>query len=129
VLRLFLGISALIWAPYGLWCFIDPGALEEAAGIGATSGTGTTELRAMYGGLQMALGVLAGSALLRPTLVRPALLALAFTCGGLFTARLLAALIGGEVSSYTAFGLVFEILSCTFATRLLARATPMGAAA
>jgi hypothetical protein len=47
--------------------------------------------------------------------------ALAFLCAGLFMARLLGALLGAEFSSYTAMGLLFEILSTTFATRLLAR--------
>ena len=65
-------------------CFFDPGSLEEIAGVGARSTTGTIELRAMYGGLQAALGALAGAALLRPALERPALVALAFVCGGLF---------------------------------------------
>jgi hypothetical protein len=75
----------------------------------------------MYGGLQAALGVLAGVALVQPFMQRPALAALAFVCGGLFTARLLGALVGGEFSSYTAVGLLFELLSSAFATRLLAR--------
>ena len=50
------------------------------------------------------------------------LITLAFVCGGLFMARLLGALLGAEFSSYTVMGLLFEILSCTFATRLLDRA-------
>ncbi len=128
MLRAFLAVSALIWLPYGLLCFFDPSALEEIAGIGSYSVTGTVELRAMYGGLQAALGVLAGAACFRPSLQRPALLALAFACAGLFTARLLGAVIGGEFSSYTAMGLMLEILSCTFATRLAARAPEATAA-
>jgi hypothetical protein len=121
LLRLFLAASALVWLPYGVWCFFAPGFLAEAAGVAATSTTGTIEIRAMYGGLQAALGVLAGAALLHPPLQRPALVALAFLCAGLFTARLVGALLDFDFSSYTAVGMLFEILSCTFATRLLAR--------
>jgi hypothetical protein len=123
VLQPFLGASAVIWFGYGLVCFLKPGFLAEAAGVIATTTTGTVELRAMYGGLQMALGALAGAAFVRPSLVRPALLALAFVCGGLFTTRLLGAALGASFASYTAVGLLFELLSTTFATRLLAGST------
>ena len=81
----------------------------------------------MYGGLQVALGVLAGAALFRESLQRPALFTLAFVCGGLFMARILGAVLDTEFSSYTAGALIFELLSSTFATRLLRR-LPEGAA-
>lgn len=128
MLRLFLAASALVWLPYGLVCFFDPGYLAEVAGVASTSTTGTIELRAMYGGLQVALGVLAGAACFQTSLERPALLALAFMCAGLFMARLLGALLGAEFSAYTILGLLFELLSSAFATRLLAR-VPRPAAA
>jgi multidrug transporter EmrE-like cation transporter len=121
LLRLFLGVSAFVWISYGLFCFINPAYLVEIAGVSSSSATGTTELRAMYGGLQAALGVLAGAALFQDSLQRPALVTLAFVCSGLFMARLLGALLGAEVSSYTAVASLFELLSSTFATRLLVR--------
>jgi hypothetical protein len=54
--RIFLGLSALIWLPYGLLCFFQPAGLAESAGVTFTNATGATELRAMYGGLQAAIG-------------------------------------------------------------------------
>jgi len=45
--RVFLGLNALVWIPYGIWCFLDPGYLAGvslallrrapagAAGVGA----------------------------------------------------------------------------------------------
>ncbi len=119
--RIFLGLSALLWLSYGLFCFFQPSYLAEAAGVAASSATGTIELRAMYGGLEAALGVLAGLALFRPQLLRPALVTLAFVCSGLFLARLLGAGLGRELSSYTAFGLAFELISAALAIWLLAR--------
>ena len=121
MLRLFLAASALIWLPYGLLCFFAPTLLAEVAGVASISTTGTIEIRAMYGGLQVALGVLAGAALFRESLQRPALFTLAFVCGGLFMARLLGAVLDTEFSSYTVGALIFELLSSTFATRLLRR--------
>jgi hypothetical protein len=120
--RIFLGLSALLWLPYGLYCLLEPGSLDAAAGVTFRSATGSTELRAMYGGLQAALGVLAALAVVRPALVRPALVAFGFLTGGLATGRLLGVALDGGFSSYTAMALALEIPSALFAWLLLRRA-------
>ena len=117
--RIFLGLSGLLWFAYGVYCFFDPGFLDETAGVTATSTTGTIELRAMYGGLQAGMGALALAAVVRPALVVPALLASSFLFAGLASARLLAALQAGELSSYTMSGLALEWGSLAIAVALL----------
>ena len=121
VVRLFLGFHALLWLPYGLFCVFVPSYIEGAASLAATPSTGTTEIRAMYGGLQAAIGVFALMALVRPALRRPALLMLAFLCSGLASARLLGVGIDGGPSAYTLFALGFEIVSAALAWWLLSR--------
>jgi len=121
--RLFLAANALLWLAYGLFCLAQPGFLAEAAGVAATTPTGTTELRAMYGGLQAAIGVLALLAVLRHDLVRTALIAIGFLAAGLFTARLCGALLDGGLSSYTAGALALEI-TLTVASIVLLRKHP-----
>ena len=123
--RPFLLFSAAVWLPYGLYCFATPSALTPIAGVAATTATGTVELRAMYGGLQAALGVLALVGIRRATLARPALIALAFLCAGLGSARLVAAILAQELGPYTACGLVFEWASAAVASTLL-RARAVG---
>ncbi len=120
-IRLFLGFSALIWLPYGILCFLQPAFLTEVAGLALTSATATTEVRAMYGGLQMAIGALAGVAVVRPTLVPAALTMLAFLAMGLGTARLVGTWVDASTSTYTFGGLVFEFLSAGLAIWLLRR--------
>jgi len=127
-INVFLGLSALVWLPYGLYCFLRPEFLADAAGVVAHSTTASTELRAMYGGLQMGIGMLTAGAILAPSLVRPALIAVAFLCTGLATTRALGVLLDGGLTSYTAFGLVFEITSASVAVALLPRA-PLAATA
>lgn len=119
--RLFLAANALLWIAYGLFCLAQPGFLAEAAGVTATTATGTTELRAMYGGLQTAIGLLALLAILRHDLVRTALIALGFLAGGLFTARVCGVLLDGGMSSYTAGALVLEITLAVLSIVLLRR--------
>lgn len=115
--RVVLGLSALIWLPYGVYCFFVPEVLSgaDSAGIVASTPTGVTELRAMYGGLQAAIGALAIAALIRPRLASGVLLTLVFITGGLASARLMGLLIDGGFSSYTGGGLGFEIVSCAAA--------------
>lgn len=115
----FLGLSALLWFPYGLYCFFAPGFLAGAAGVTFTTATGATELRAMYGGLQAAIGLLAFAGMQRADLTRPALITIATLTAGLGVARLLGALSDGAWSGYTLMALVIEFGSATWAARLL----------
>jgi Domain of unknown function (DUF4345) len=110
------------WLPYGIYCFFAPSFLAGAAGVALLSPTGSTELRAMYGGLQAALGVLTLSGAMREAMTRPALIAVAFLCSGLGSTRLLGVLLDGSISSYTISGLAFEFLSAALAVRFLRRA-------
>ena len=120
-LRVFLALSALVWLPYGIYCFFVPESLAGSAGLGAMSATGTTELRAMYGGLQTAIGVMAAIAVFRQSLRRPALVSLAFLTLGLGAGRLLGLALDGEVTSYTGGAVVFEFASAAAAIWFHAR--------
>jgi len=124
--RVFLVVSALVWLPYGLWCFFAPGYLAGAAGVGFQSTTGSTELRAMYGGLQAALGALALAGVLRPALRRPALVTLGFLASGLALARLGGVALDGAPSAYTIAGLGFEIATAGLSAFFLSRAPSPG---
>lgn len=117
--KLFLGLSALLWFPYGLYCFFAPEFLAGSAGVTYVTATGVTELRAMYGGLQAAIGLLAFAGMQRPSLGRPAVIALGALTAGLGIARLLGAVNDGAWSAYTVFALGLEFGSAGWAARLL----------
>jgi hypothetical protein len=121
--RAFLVFSVLVWLPYGIYCFLVPGGLADYAGVVGETATGSTELRAMYGGLEAAIGVFALAALLRPALTSPFVLASAFLCSGLLLARLSGVALDGGVSGYTAGAVLFELVASTWAITL-ARAAP-----
>lgn len=126
--RLFLVFCALVWLPYGLYCLVQPGFLEEAAGVAFHTPTGATELRAMYGGLQAAIGALAAGAAWRTAWVRPTLTVLVFLCAGLGLGRLAGVALDGGLSAYTGFALGFEFGSVGAALWCLGRtARPVGA--
>jgi len=125
--RIFLALCAVLWLPYGLMCLANPGSLADAAGVVATSATGTVELRAMYGGLQAAVGALALAGALRPPLAPHALLALGALSAGLGVSRLASATLAGAFESYTlsALGLEWTMLVAVLA--LWRRAQPAAA--
>jgi len=125
--RIFLALSALIWLPYGVLCFLQPAGLAEAAGVAFTSPTGATEIRAMYGGLTVAVGGLALAGALRPALAGLALTLLLVSCAGLGVARLLGAGIDGELSSYTAMALALELGTVAVTAWLLRRQPALAA--
>jgi hypothetical protein len=112
--RVFLGLSALLWLPYGLYCFFQPGALVDLAGVVSTSPTGATELRATYGGLTAALGTLALVGALSSAWTRHSLVTLGTACAGFGSARLAGAALDGGVGAYTVQALLLEFgtLAC-----------------
>lgn len=124
--RIVLGLSAPLWFLYGLYCFASPGALEEIAGVVAIHGTGSAELRAMYGGVQAALGLLCALGFANPEYRRTALVALLFLTLGLGLARLGGAVLDDGFSAYTGMGFAFEfgtVALVVFALRGRAPAT------
>ncbi|MBM4385376.1 MAG: DUF4345 family protein [Deltaproteobacteria bacterium] len=122
--RIFLAFTALLWTPYALFLLIDPAALTEAANVAATSPTGVAELRAMYGGLQAAVGLLALAGALRPAVAPYALVMLGVASAGLGVARLGAATIGSAFSQYTVMALALELGSLAIVLALWKRAQP-----
>jgi hypothetical protein len=119
--RIFLGASALLWIPYGIYCFLRPEALAEAAGVSFGTPTGATEIRATYGGLTFALGAFAALGALSPAWTRQALLTLGVACAGFGLARAAGVVIDGGATAYTVQALVLEFVTVALALSLVPR--------
>lgn len=112
--KIFLGLLAIIFTGYGLYCLVNPGVLSGAAGVAANTVTGTIELQAMYGGLQTALGVLCGLGAFRADFKRTAMTALLFVFAGLAVVRVSLAFMHGDFSAYTVGAMSFESFCAVF---------------
>lgn len=55
---LYLGFNAVVYVALGLWCAIAVDKAASAVGFKALDDSGRCEYTAVYGGLQLALGVL-----------------------------------------------------------------------
>lgn len=107
--RIFLVIAGLMWVVYGAYLLAVPQALAPLAGVSATSVTGTIELRAMYGGLEIAVGLFCLIAAFLPGMLFSGLLMMGLASAGFGITRLLSAAYAGEFSTYTRQGLSLEL--------------------
>ncbi len=86
--RIALITAAAGFAGFGAACLIRPKSMLDRVDVRAKSARGTTELRAMYGGLELGLGAFFATAAAKPGWSRPALLAQALGLGALAGSRL-----------------------------------------
>mgnify|MGYP003119698356 CR=1 FL=1 len=117
-----LGISGLIFSAYGLACFINPELPANFAGLTIDSGDGFAELGAMYGGLQLGVGLFCLLCITKPDYTRPGLTLLVIAIGLLAFARIISAwnadwMVGG----YTWGATVYEFATAALAAYSLKR--------
>ena len=55
--RLYLILTGIILAAYGAYCIYDPNVVANLSGLVIPVATASIEIMAMYGGLQLALGI------------------------------------------------------------------------
>ena len=117
--KIFLAVTGLAFAGYGLMCLFVPETVGDAAELGLASEVAVAEVRAMYGGLQLSIGVLSLLAIFRPALEKTALLSLCFLFAGLAGGRLFAIALasGAGAYNYAAFG--YEAVSVLVAIALV----------
>ena len=94
--KLYLGISALVWISYGIFCAISVESLKDIIGFGMSHWSAVIEIRAMYGGAQIALGLFSIAALLMPgEYAKPAVLLSVLIFTGLVVLRTYGLLVDG----------------------------------
>lgn len=119
--RILLGLLCLSTLPYGIQCLLDPKAVTDMAGVVAEGANAATELRAAYGGFQIAAALLCGVAVFRPALRTGALLFVVIWLGGTAVGRAYGMAVAGEASGYIQFALAYETLGTAWAAWLLSR--------
>lgn len=120
--RSFLVVVGLIFLGYGLACAVDPALPARLAGLQIINGDGFVEMGAMYGGLQIGVGLFCIYAGFHPPLAHATLLLLLLGIGSLASLRGISALRSEEMlSSYTWGALTFESLVTAVTATLLLR--------
>jgi len=123
--KIVLWMAAIGFTPYGFMCLIDPSTATDYAGLSMTNGDAFVEISAMYGGLQVGLGLLCLLGALKPRFTHTSLTAVAFVIGGLVIGRSVGFFVGSDpVTSYTYGALVFEWLLTTLSILALRQSRP-----
>ena len=86
--RVALITAASGFTGFGVACLVRPQRMLNRVDIRPKSARGTTELRAMYGGLELGLGAFFAAAAAKSEWSRPALLAQTLGLGALASSRL-----------------------------------------
>lgn len=116
--RLVLWLGGLAFLGFGVAFLLAPLQTLAGAGVTASGAVAATELRAFYGGLEVALGALLIAADLRGRRREGLILNLA-SYGGIGAARLLGLAIGSGASDFMWFALATEILLATLSALAL----------
>ena len=112
--RTVLLLAGLMFGGLGVWLTLAPGKLEDWVGIQSPVPAARTELRALYGGLELGLGVFMLLGWARAELEAPACLALGLIMLGVALARMLGLVLDGSGSAtlwtFLATEIVFAVL-------------------
>ena len=119
--RILLAITGLVFFVHGLVCFIHPATIGLESGLSMPTLGSTTEVRAEYGGLPMALGLffLAGAA--RMVAVRTSLAVMSVVVVGYAVSRVAAVAIVASVDTYNLAAIGYEVTTAALALWALRR--------
>ena len=116
--KLAIGMTAAAFAGFGTALLVKPDILRKV-GIKPTDANARTEIRAMYGGLEIGFGVFFALAATKPEWRRPALAAIVCSIGALGATRIASA--AAEGADPVMYGLAApEITAATLAAVTLA---------
>jgi hypothetical protein len=104
-----LMLAGLGFLAFGVWLIVDPVGGLATVGIAALNPAGLIELRALYGGLELGLGVFFLLCASRPAWRRPGLWAVLLGNGSIGLTRLAGIALGGVFTSFFAVALVWEL--------------------
>ena len=110
--RVFVLIAGVIFGLLGVWYGIDPTA-AAAANVTATSPTGFSDIRAVYGGVSLGLGAAFLIAGVQKRDLRPAAALAALVCLGLGGFRTLGIVLDGFTPFSAGFA-AFELTGAVF---------------
>ena len=120
--KLALGITAAAFTGFGAALLAKPKKILGTIGIRANDPVGRTELRAMYGGMELGFGAFFTIAAFKEEWRRPALMAILCGIGGLGATRIATAIASGDPPLTYAMGAP-EVAAATLAAISLLRKT------
>ena len=111
IINIFLLITAVIYGGLGGWALLDPASFVDEVGLTINSNLGSSEIRSVYGGINLLIGLFAFAVLFQSKHEELFMKILIFVILGILLGRAVS-LIFGELNSaflwgFTAFELVW----------------------
>ncbi|MFK0573332.1 DUF4345 family protein [Endozoicomonas sp.] len=103
--KLYLIFNIAIWTPWGLACTLAPFLITEIIGVKSINPSGETDMRAMYGGFQLAMGLMAIHAFYNPRFFKSFVYALGVIGSCLALSRTYGLFMDSSFTAYT-FGVL-----------------------
>ena len=97
----YLIFTVLVWLPWGLMCVFDLTLIADIIGVSGITASGNSDLRAMYGGVQTAVGLIAALALYDTRFFPNLLFTLAFVGSCLALSRSYGLFVDDSSTAYT----------------------------
>ena len=104
----YLLFTVIVWLPWGLLCIFDVSGIADIIGVVGVTPSGNSDLRAMYGGVQTAVGLMAVWALYDARFFRNFLINLAFVGSCLALSRTYGLFVDDSSTGYTWGVLTYE---------------------
>ena len=120
--KIFLLITAVIYGGLGGWALIDPISFVDEVGLTIKSSLGSSEIRSVYGGINLLIGLFALAAVFQSKHEELFMKILIFVIIGILLGRVVS-LIFGELNSaflwgFTAFELVWFTTLCIYLNQM-----------
>lgn len=119
--KILLLLYGVVTAAFGVWAVALPQSLAGVLNYSLLTPGAVTELRAFYGGLELALGAYWLLAALRRDLVSAGLLSMILVWGFVAASRLLGFAVDGAVTTPSIVALATEVAGCVLAAAALRR--------
>ena len=103
IIKIFLLITAVIYGGLGGWALLDPVSFVSEVGLTITSNLGSSEIRSVYGGINLLIGLFAFAALFQSKHEELFMKILIFIILGILLGRVVS-LIFGELNSAFLWG-------------------------
>ncbi len=116
--RWFLLLTGVAFAAIGIYALVDPAQTLAPVGLQVIEVSSRNEMRAVYGGLNLAVGLYLCAAFGNTGLRAAALTFVALITGGLVFGRLVSLVVDGMPSTTILLFLAIEVASCVLALLL-----------
>lgn len=118
-----LALSALVFVAFGAVLFVAPGSLAVVDIVPATA-SARSDVRAVFGGIELGVGAFLGLCARRPAWHRPGLFAQALSLGGAVAGRVASLAVDGTPRPITLAFLALELAGAALAVIALRWARP-----